>query len=98
MPANILNLPAYAVTAVQENDHDYHIDAATRNAPTTCPHCGHDRLDGFGRREQMVKDLPMHGKRVGVYIVTKRFRCKACQKTFYETLPDAVLTFQHWCD
>jgi len=36
----------------------------------------------------MVKDLPMHGKRVGVYIDTRRYRCKSCAKTFYETLPD----------
>lgn len=27
MPANILNLPAYTVTAIEENEHDYHIDA-----------------------------------------------------------------------
>jgi transposase len=27
MPANILNLPSYVVTAVEQNDHDYHIDA-----------------------------------------------------------------------
>ncbi|OIQ80722.1 transposase [mine drainage metagenome] len=30
----------------------------------------------------------MHGKRVGLYIDTKRFRCRSCTKTFYETLPD----------
>jgi transposase len=36
----------------------------------------------------MVKDLPMHGRRVGLYIDTRRYRCKSCKKTFYETLPD----------
>ncbi len=30
----------------------------------------------------------MHGKRVGMYIDTRRFRCHACRKTFYEVLPD----------
>ncbi|WP_434782447.1 ISL3 family transposase [Ferrovum myxofaciens] len=88
MPANILNLRSYTVTAVQENDFDYYVDVESRHEPFGCPHCAHTALDGFGRREQMVKDLPMHGKRVGVYIDTRRYRCKACRKTFYETLPD----------
>lgn len=87
MPANILNLPAYTVTALQENDHDYHVDAEVNSTPSTCPHCQSDNLVGFGRREQMVKDLPMHGKRVGLYVDTKRFKCRSCAKTFYEKLP-----------
>jgi transposase len=87
MPANILNLPVYTVTGVQENDFDYHVDAVAKHPPAGCPHCAHTSLDGFGRREQMVKDLPMHGKRVGIYIDTRRYRCKACRKTFYEALP-----------
>ena len=88
MPTNILNLPSYTVTALQENEHDYHIDAVARDRPDRCPHCQSDNLVGFGRREQMVKDLPMHGKRVGLYVETKRFQCRSCDKTFYESLPD----------
>lgn len=87
MPTNVLNLPAYTVTSFQENEHDYHIDAVASQEPVACPHCHHGKFDGFGRREQMVKDLPMHGKRVGIYIDTRRYRCKSCSKTFYETLP-----------
>lgn len=88
MPANILNLPSYTVTALQENEHDYHIDAVAKDRPERCPHCHSNNLVGFGRREQMVKDLPMHGKRVGLYVETKRFQCRSCTKTFYESLPD----------
>jgi transposase len=88
MAANILNLPAYQVPGLQENEYDYHIDAVTGREPVACPHCHHNKLDGFGRREQMVKDLPMHGKRVGIYIDTRRYRCKSCGRTFYETLPE----------
>lgn len=88
MPANILNLPSYAVTALQENDHDYHVDAEVRQVVTHCIHCKAINPQGFGRREQMVKDLPMHGKRVGIYVNTRRYRCRECAKTFYELLPD----------
>jgi transposase-like protein len=31
----------------------------------------------------------MHGKRVGIYVDTRRYKCRACGKTFYERLPDA---------
>jgi transposase len=88
MPTNILNLPSYTVTAFQENDHDYHIDGVTIVSTSSCPHCKSNNLVSFGRREQMIKDLPSHGKRVGIYIDTKRFRCRSCTKTFYESLPD----------
>ena len=40
-----------------------------------------------GTRELVFKDLPMHGKRVGIYIDTKRMRCQACGKTFSQALP-----------
>ena len=88
MPANILNLPAYRVLRVETNDHDYHITAEAVEPPKACPHCRSDNLVGFGRREQMVKDLPIHGKRVGLYVDTRRYRCRACTKTFYEALPE----------
>ena len=91
MPTNILNLPSYTVTRVHETEHDYSV-YATVNILPTCPACGSDRLHGFGRREQMVRDLPSHGKRVAIYVDTRRFKCLACSQgrvaTFSEPLPD----------
>lgn len=88
MPANLLNLPCFKVIGVQENEHDYHIHAETVEPPSACPHCRSGNLVGFGRREQMIRDLPMHGRRVGLYIDTRRYRCRDCSKTFYELLPE----------
>jgi len=88
MPANILNLPRLKVTQVEETDHDYHIKAQSAVDPAACPACHSKALVGFGRNEQLVKDLPMHGKRVGIYFDTRRFRCKDCSKTFLEQHPD----------
>jgi transposase len=88
MPTNILNLPSYTVTGFHENDHDYHVDAVANSSTESCPHCQSTDLVGFGRREQMIRDLPSHGKRVGIYVDTRRYRCRSCTKTFYEALPD----------
>jgi len=59
VPANILNFPQYRVLRVA----------------SSCPHCQSDRLTSWGTREQVFKDLLMHGKRVGIYIDTRRLRC-----------------------
>ncbi len=91
MPANILNLPQYRVLSVEETDQDYHIAAEPVEPTRQCPHCGSSRFQGWGGAEQprLIKDLPMHGKRVGIYIDPKRFRCQApdCLKTFFTPLP-----------
>jgi transposase len=88
MPANILNLPHYRVEKVQEEDHDYHIAASVLHSPKACIHCRSMSIRGFGRREQLIKDLPIHGKRVGIYVLTRRYQCQTCNVTFYEPLPD----------
>jgi len=88
MPVNILNLSAYNITGIEENKYDYYIDAEVKNHPSKCQNCDSDNLVGFGRNEQIIRDLPMHGKRVGVYVDTRRYQCRSCNKTFYERLPD----------
>jgi transposase len=87
MPANILNLPQYRVLRFEETEHDYHVIAEPLDATSSCPHCESDRLTSWGTRDQVFKDLPMHGKRVGIYINTKRLRCQSCSKTFSQSLP-----------
>lgn len=87
MPVNILNLPAFTVTNIQETEFDYHISAETNTGQPLCPHCDSDNLVGFGRNEQLIRDLPTHGKRAGIYVNTRRYKCRSCGKTFYERLP-----------
>ena len=87
MPTNILNLPSYRVLQVEDADGDYQIKIETVSPPDRCVYCGSGPLVGFGRREQWIRDLPIHGKRVGIAVDTRRFRCKSCGRTFYEPLP-----------
>lgn len=88
MPVDIVNLPSYRVLKVDESAHDYHIRATPVVSQAVCPHCACERLTAWGTREQVFKDLPMHGKRVGIYIDTQRYRCQGCQRTFFQVLPD----------
>lgn len=85
---NILNLSRYHVISKKEGDHDYHIDTETINPSKSCLACGSENIVGGGRQEILITDLPMHGKRVGVYVQARRFRCRDCGKTITERLPD----------
>jgi transposase len=38
----------------------------------------------------MIRDTPMHGRRVAVYVQARRFRCRDCGKTITERLPDVA--------
>ena len=88
MTRNILNLSSYNVTYVHEDEHDYQISADSIHAPVACSNCQSHNLIGFGRREQLINDLPIHGKRVGIYVNARRMKCRSCNKTFTEELPD----------
>ncbi len=87
MPASILNLPQYRVLRFEETEHDYHVIAEPVDVTSVCPHCQSDRLISWGARDQVFKDLSIHGKRVGIYINTRRLRCQSCGKTFSQALP-----------
>lgn len=71
---------------VEKADHDDQVTATPVDVSPVCPHCQSDRLTSWGTREQVFKDLPMHGKRVGIVDI-KRLRCQACGKTFSQALP-----------
>ena len=86
-PADILNLPEYRALQVDDSGPDYHIRAETIVSPDACIHCGAASLVRYGHREQLIHDLPIHGKCVGISVDTRRYRCKTCRKTFYEPLP-----------
>lgn len=86
MSVNILNLSQYRVERVEETQHDYHVFAETVHPRMICD-CGSRSLAGWGAHEQVVRDLPMHGKRVAVYVKARRFRCDDCGKTGFERLP-----------
>lgn len=88
MHHNVINLPAYKVQGSTESEHDYHIKAETAVPVTVCSNCRSREVVGYGRIEVLVHDLPMHGKRVGIYVDARRFKCKSCGKTFMEHLPE----------
>lgn len=85
---NILNLDGYKIIKTEQAEHDYCIQVETVKASLTgCLHCGSADTRRYGSKSVLFMDLPMHGKRVGVSVDRQRYHCKACGKTFFESLP-----------
>jgi transposase len=90
---NLLNLPDWNVERVDDSARDYRVHATYSPEPKACPYCGRGLLFGgslyrHGTREQLLMDLPSHGKRVGILLTRRRYRCRDCEKTFLQPLPD----------
>jgi transposase len=83
---NFLNLSTITILSVGETEHDYHVTAESALPPLSCTTCRSKDIVGFGKRAQLYNDLPIHGKRVGITINRKRYKCKTCGVTFYEPL------------
>lgn len=88
----ILHLPNWEVAKVDQSEHDYRVEARYTVEPQLCIHCGQGKLFGslyrHGTRPQLLMDLPVHGKRVGIVVKRVRYRCQDCRKTFLQPLPD----------
>ena len=90
MLPNILNLPNLEILDMQERENDYRFLVEYINSkPSYCPKCGSvPNFYKHGKKEQLFFDLPMHAKRVGIYVKRQRYKCRECNETFFENLPD----------
>lgn len=85
----LFNLPNFTVTSSESTEHDYHLFATYDPVPSHCPHCQIGiSFQEYGTKEQLFMDLPAHAKRVGVIVKRQKYRCKTCERTFLERLPD----------
>ena len=88
---DILNLPTLTTIELAETDDAYHVIAEMKEAPVCCQKCGIVRQHGikkFGKKKQFYMDLPIHAKRVGIYVLRQRYKCHDCGAAFWEDLPD----------
>lgn len=87
---DILNLPKWDVTEVEEGHDEYIIKARYTVQPEVCLSCGviHPKLHRYGTKQQPFRDLPIHGKKVRLLVQRKKWKCLECGSTFFEQLSD----------
>lgn len=85
---DILNLTGWHVTACEAGEDRYDIHAVPLSRASPCLACGSLAVVGHGTDAQVVRDFPCHGKYVLIHVDRQRYRCKQCQKTWFEPLPE----------
>lgn len=90
MNINILGWENWDVTKGREKGPDYRFEAEYQERPDVCPRCGTESpsVESKGIQEVHVRDLKIHGKRVGIDVRKRRWLCKECRKTFTEQPPE----------
>ena len=94
LPDNILHLPQYQVLGCKSTDDEMHFQVDAPD-PVACEECGvQGEFVRFGKRDVPYRDLPIHGKRVTLWVVRRRYTCRACKTTFRPQLPEMVDGFR----
>lgn len=70
----------------QENETDMMFKVEAIKPPERCPECGFDKLYKHSSRKQLIMDLPIRLKRVGLQLNRTRYKCRTCNSTFWERL------------
>lgn len=84
---DLLGLDGYRILAVEEHEHDFHIQVELLTPPRCCAHCGSGLLHRHERKLQPFTDHPMRGKPVRLIVHRRRYLCPACHRTFFEPVP-----------
>lgn len=89
MLPNMLNMPNFIILDMEESEDDYRFLVEIISSPSHCPKCGTiANLYKHGLKQQLFFDLPMHAKRVGIYVKRQRYKCRECNETFFDSLCD----------
>ncbi|MFY3790346.1 transposase family protein [Ureibacillus sp. MALMAid1270] len=82
---NMINLSNFRILDMDESEYDYRFLVESTNlSPSYCRKCGTiANLYKHGKKKQLFFDLPMHAKRVGIYVNRQRYKCRECNETFF---------------
>jgi len=87
-PSTLLHPLKLDVVGFQEEEHDYHFRVELPE-PNCCQSCGTlHSLVKFGKDDQAYRDVPIHDKRVTIWIIRRRYKCNSCSSTFRPELKD----------
>ena len=88
LPDNILHPLKAKIVGFHEEENEYSFQVEYPD-PVICPNCAvYGEVVRFGKKEMKLRDLPLHGRWVTLWLIRRRFLCRACNGTFSPTLPE----------
>ena len=86
--SDLLSLPDIkTIESPQENETDMMFKVEAAGPPERCPECGFDKLYKHSSRNQLIMDLPIRLKRVGLQLNRRRYKCRE-RRTIYDIKPN----------
>ncbi|MBX9865566.1 MAG: ISL3 family transposase [Burkholderiales bacterium] len=82
---NILQLSDMLAQDIIDQNNCYHIKAVINKNLESCNKCYQSNLSRNGTRVIVYRDIPIHGKQVGIYLTFQRYQCKNCLATLYQS-------------
>lgn len=80
----VLGLSNVCVEKIQDSSTALHLQLSTKITKQICPRCKTTTSRVHDYRLQIIKDLPIRGKEVYLFLKKRRYVCPACGKRFYE--------------
>jgi len=74
----LLNIPkGYKITKIEVDDDEINVWIEPyKRKIALCSHCGEVHKEGYhGTKEIKVRDLPMVGRKVHLYVTKRRYKC-----------------------
>ena len=83
----ILDLKDAIINKVENSDDSIHFFFSLKKRPHVCPVCNAVTEQVHDYRINIIKDIPVMGKRSFLHYRKRRYRCTCCGKRFYESFP-----------
>ena len=80
----LIGLQDLIITNIEDNEKEIHIYGHLKRKTHKCPCCGAETDKIHDYREQIIKDIPVYGKKAFIHLQKRRYRCQ-CGKRFYES-------------
>ena len=79
----LVGLQDLIITNIEDNEKEIHIYGKMKRKPHKCPCCGEftDKIHDY--RDQLIKDIPVFGKKLIIHLRKRRYCCQ-CGKRFFE--------------
>jgi transposase len=85
---DLLGLPGYRIIAYDEHEDAFHIQVELLAPPLCCVHYGSWLLYRHEIKQQQFTDQPIRGKPARLIVRRRRYRCRTCDRTFFEAVPE----------
>ena len=83
---NLLGIKDVIVTNIEESEYEKHIYLDCKLQMQVCPHCHMETKRVHSYIWQIVKDVPIAGKKAYLHVRKRRYFCPHCGGTFLEKL------------